>query len=88
MAAHLLAPLTDFPDPDLSAWQAQVGEALEALRRPTEAGDRKPLLATGPSLEHALPREPGWTVAAIAADEAAVEVTRHHKRRRVLGVDG
>jgi len=81
---ELLAPLDTFPEPDLAAWQAQVGEALESLRRSTQAGDRKPLLATGPSLEHTLGRDPGWTVAAVAADEAQAAAAREAGAERVL----
>ncbi|MDA1263480.1 MAG: methylmalonyl-CoA mutase family protein [Planctomycetota bacterium] len=72
----LLAPLDAFAPADLAAWQAQVGEALESLRRQTQAGDRKPLLATGPSLEHSLIREPGWKVGAVAADDDQASAAR------------
>ncbi len=81
----LLAPLDAFPAACLAGWRDQVGETLESLRRQTEAGDLKPLLAAGPNLEHQLAGEPGWTIGAVAEDEIQAAAAREAGAEVVLG---
>lgn len=59
MTAHLLAPLTDFPDPDLDAWRAQVGAGL------AEA------LATAPAPEHLLDTPRRWRIGSLTPCDGA-----------------
>jgi methylmalonyl-CoA mutase N-terminal domain/subunit len=70
MTQPLTAPLESFPSPDLDAWHAQVGDALESLRRTTPDGGRKPLLATEGPGAGCQRTQPGWTVAALATPGA------------------
>lgn len=59
MTAPLLAPLSEFPTPDLDAWRGQVGEGLAAA------------LSTAPAPECAATVPGGWSIGSLAACEGA-----------------